>query len=146
MGYDTRFKGAITIEPPCDLELYNRVNDYCRDEDKVRDGKNVPDYGWCDWLVSKDGKAIGHYEETEKSYEMEAWLRVLVRDFFAPAGRVLNGSMLAQGEDMEDRWCLNVKDNEVTRTDAKPDGVVVCPECQHRFVAVTTPAPAKETP
>lgn len=133
MGYDTRFKGSIRIEPPADPTLMLAVNDYCRDENKERGGR-FPAFGWGDWVVSADGATIGHDSGTEKSYEMEAWLRVLIRDFLAPAGRILNGSMLAQGEDVEDRWNLVVVNNEVSRVDDKPK-TIQCPECRHKWVA-----------
>jgi hypothetical protein len=94
----------------------------------------VPDYNepdrlhpglWCHWISNDDGTAI-EWDEGEKFYHSIEWMRFLIDHFLKPdhiadlpflQGHTLNGEILAQGEDINDRWKLIVTDNVVTRVD-----------------------------
>jgi hypothetical protein len=92
---------------------------------------------WCQWVPSEDGATIG-WDEEEKFYEAELWLAylidtflgadaVLARELADPVpGRVypedfahftfdhvLNGVIEADGEEPDDRWRIEVRDNVV---------------------------------
>jgi hypothetical protein len=80
---------------------------------------------WCHWVPTEDGNAI-EWDEGEKFYNAEKWMAYLINHFLKPdhiatmpflQGHMLNGSILAQGEDIEDRWRLHVVNNEVSRED-----------------------------
>lgn len=94
---------------------------------------------WCKWEPDGDGAAIS-WNGMEKFYCADLWVAWLIRHLLGPeaAGHlghaerrapelrlfacdhVLNGAVDAQGQDPADRWQLIVRDNEVTRRDAKP--------------------------
>jgi hypothetical protein len=100
-------------------------------------GPDVRDYNrppvgqpglWCQWVPTADGSAI-EWNGGEKFYDSEEWMAYLIGHFLKPgaaasaelsflqANHTLNGTIKAQGEDMDDRWKLVVKDNVVSRID-----------------------------
>jgi len=115
MGYSTSFKGHINISPPASDALRDVVNSYC--ESKHHDEGNVPGL-WCDYRISPDGGYI-EWNGSEKSYDMDRWLAYLIKNFFAPAGCVLDGQLEAQGEKSDDRWIIDVRANVVRWMEAR---------------------------
>jgi hypothetical protein len=88
---------------------------------------NTPPEGqpglWCKWTPNHDGTAI-IWNKAEKFYNAEEWMKYLIDHFLSKThicplpflqGHTLNGRIKAQGERMDDRWELIVKDNVVTR-------------------------------
>jgi hypothetical protein len=73
---------------------------------------------WCQWIPSEDGKFI-QWDGNEKFYEYVAWLEYLIKNFLAPKGYVLNGTVEWQGEDSEDVGRIGVKKNVVKTQQAK---------------------------
>ncbi len=116
MGYTTEYSGELDIEPPLPAETVAAINEFCTTRHDPGYTEEQPSI-WCDWEVQPDGASIG-WNGTEKSYMMDKWLPILIRDFIEPTGSVVNGAMEAQGEDMGDRWTLVVTDNVVTRKEA----------------------------
>lgn len=97
-------------------------------DDDIRDF-NSPPAGqpglWCKWRPTEDGSAI-EWDGAEKFYSSEEWMRYLIEHFLKPGHlapmpflgeHTLNGTILAQGEEIEDRWRLVVENNEVSRED-----------------------------
>lgn len=68
---------------------------------------------WCQWVVTDDGKYL-EWDQGEKFYNYVEWLRYMIANFFAPWGKVLNGKVKFQGEDIGDHGAIYVKDNVVT--------------------------------
>lgn len=110
MGYTTKFTGYIKIEPPAPSGV---VYELKRFFDERHDRRHWPSY-YCDFSISHDGKILA-WNGSEKSYQMDAWMEVLIEEFFEPNGHTLNGELLANGTDPGDVWMLRVKDNEVSR-------------------------------
>jgi hypothetical protein len=99
-----------------------------RDEDIL--DYNEPSKGqpglWCQWVPTSDGTAI-EWDGGEKFYHAAEWMEYLIDHFVGSKPKaaselpflqahMLNGEILAQGEDISDRWLLIVTDNEVTTT------------------------------
>ena len=64
------------------------------------------------WRPTEDGQTL-KWDGGEKAYSMEDWLFYLLEFFFKPRGYVLNGYVDAQGEERDDQWAMQVKDNEL---------------------------------
>lgn len=83
---------------------------------------------WCQWIPNEDGTAI-EWDGGEKFYYSQEWMAYLINHFLQPgaiakealpflqANHVLNGEILAQGEDIRDRWKLVVTNNVVMRVE-----------------------------
>lgn len=110
MGYSTDFEGTIKIEPPLAAKDLKKIQ-------KFLDDPTFPEGFYtrhCDFEITEDCDGI-RWNGSEKSYDMDNILPLLIQKFFKPMGYKLNGVMLAQGESMEDRWRLVAKDNVVQR-------------------------------
>lgn len=75
-------------------------------------GYTCPGY-WCDWFINEKTGAV-EWNETENFYEYTDWLIFLIKNFFEPAGYILNGGILWEGEDNEDRGKISVVNNKVS--------------------------------
>ena len=67
---------------------------------------------WCQWVLSDDGMRL-EWDGSEKFYSYVEWLKYLIDHFFKKWGINLNGKIIWQGEDMEDRGKITVMDNTV---------------------------------
>ncbi|GAB3970754.1 hypothetical protein V1634_22390 [Plantactinospora veratri] len=109
-------------------------------EPDVLDGSEPPTGQpglWCQWVPSGDGSALG-WDEEEKFYDAERWMAYLIDTFLRPGatlagelaapipGRVypeefaeftfdhvVDGVIEAEGEEPDDRWRLEVRENVV---------------------------------
>ena len=69
---------------------------------------------WCHWIPAHNDPAnFIEWDGGEKFYDAETWLEYLIIAVLEPRGYTLNGRVLAQGEEVSDRWTLDVMDNEV---------------------------------
>lgn len=78
---------------------------------------------WCQWTPTDDGTTI-EWNGGEKFYNAVEWMEYLIRHFIGTnpianaelpflSKHTLNGTILAQGEDITDRWKLLVENNVV---------------------------------
>lgn len=84
---------------------------------------------WCNFQATADGTAL-IWNQTEKTYYAEIWIAYLIDHFLKPGAEasktgmeqfkgftfdhICNGKLLAQGEDIHDRWKIVVTNNLVT--------------------------------
>ena len=123
MGYTTEFEGAMKLTPALTMEQTLEIDAFC----EARHGGNVdvhpgmPGF-WCDWMVDVRGGAADRLTRngTEKSYEMDAWLDLLIQQFFKPWGVKVTGKMFAQGENPTDRWTMQVGDDQQVMVERLP--------------------------
>lgn len=81
---------------------------------------------WCKIEVTETELT---WDGGEKTYDFPEWIQYYIDHFlaegakakseldFLQANHVLNGKFIAQGEDIEDRWKIEVVDNKITLTD-----------------------------
>lgn len=67
---------------------------------------------WCDITLSDDNSCLTL--ESGKNYHYVEWIEWLIKYIFEPTGHILNGTITYQGEDIDDRGEISVKDNVVT--------------------------------
>lgn len=109
MGYNTDFKGQIQIEPPLNEHEWAYWTKFA--EDDHREDKSLPS-AYCQWIPNIAGDAI-IWDGNEKFYESDKWMKHIVSQL-KETGHKCNGTIIAQGEDIDDRWKLIVNDNNVT--------------------------------
>ncbi len=90
---------------------------YGQDKDTSILEYNIPPRGqpglWCGWTVGERGDTI-EWDGGEKFYSYVEWLEYILEHFLIPWGYKLNGSVTFQGESIEDRGKILVRDNKVT--------------------------------
>lgn len=67
---------------------------------------------WCDVVLSDNNCSLTL--ESGKNYHYVEWIKWLIKYIFEPTGYILNGTITYQGEDIDDRGKIFVKDNIVT--------------------------------
>jgi hypothetical protein len=100
VGYDTRFTGKVTIEPPFSAAEVAFLKDYadtrhCTHQlspyaasraachgSCITPGPGVPGFN-CKWEPTEDGTAI-EWDGEEKFYEADEWMEFIIKNFTAP--------------------------------------------------------------
>jgi len=83
---------------------------------------------WCQWVVNNDGEIEWDFQE--KFYEAAAWMEYIVAHFIGEdpiakqvdptrfgflQGHTCEGEIYASGEEADDLWKIEVRDNVVSR-------------------------------
>lgn len=138
MGYSTNFKGELKFTSPISSEALGYLNGFLskdrRDIGLGDDSLYAKGYGsyWyhIDYELLDDFSGI-KWNESEKSYDMDGIANFLIdtmKEKFPDFG--LTGKLVAQGEDIDDRWELTIKDGRAVKVETKPVGeAVICPHC-----------------
>lgn len=125
MGYYSRMKGSIQIDPPLNYqELKNngQVIDGLRDVGIVVDKEKKPTPEGL-LTVFNGTHIVPRSDDSGKVYDIQEEIPLLV-DMFKD-DHVFNGSIRVEGEEAGDIWRMRVKDNEIFCEKAKllwPDG------------------------
>ncbi len=134
MGYNTRFSGQLDFVEPLSAEqtlaLSKLLGEDCRDHPEWE-----ADLYSIDLRVTADGSGL-QWDGSEKTYEMEKLVNVVLRQMrleFPSFG--LTGTLLAQGEEVSDRWALVIgEDGWAHKREVAAVGrTVICPHCGEHF-------------
>ena len=68
---------------------------------------------WCQWTPSDSGNFI-EWDGNEKFYRYVEWLQYIIDKFLKPWGIISNGTVIWQGESLEDVGTINVNNNIIT--------------------------------
>ena len=140
MGYTTEFKGELRFKPELKASELAHLNKFLGDD--IRDHLDWEKNKWSEELrysidleLNEDYSGI-EWTGTEKSYEMVAQVNYIISQMrkINPAFE-LEGSFLAQGEDLEDRWSLTIGDDGWAKKSeiAIIGQKVRCPHCEQSF-------------
>ena len=139
MGYTTTFKGTLKFTGEVTAAQLAKLNQYFGEStDDFPDlGLLRHDGGYIDLRLTKDFSGIEWDDETEKTYNLEKIVDALIqamRKEYPQFG--LTGSLLAQGEDVEDRWDLFIDQDGRARKRqvALPGTKITCPHCDRQFM------------
>jgi len=135
MGYNTEFRGELKFTKELTGSQLAVLSSYLGE-----DCRNHPEWG----------RSIGNYyvnlsllpgfdglewDGSEKTYEMVEIVNFIIdkmMEIMPDFG--LTGKLLAQGEDIDDRWELIIKNNVAVKVDVKPSGTKIqCPHCGESF-------------
>lgn len=134
-----RGKGPLFAEPGDDFGQGDPYGDVLDHNNPDPDQPSL----WCHWEASADGQFIG-WDGGEKFYYSVEWMKYYIERLFGPGARayidahldnhpalkhftcdhVLNGTIMAQGEESDDRWDLIITDNviEIQEYETRPTG------------------------
>lgn len=110
---------AVNLPLGVDAEYYVGHPDYVDSEVGVVDYNSEPGYQpdvWCGWTAFDDGT---HLVDTgcDKFPKFKEWLEYMIKHFFEPWGRKLNGSILWSIQYGKYKGILSVTDNVVSNVD-----------------------------
>ena len=138
MGYSTDFSGALYFTKELKASEITKLGSFLG-----ADCREHPEWGQSD-LTYIDLKFLNDFSGLEwngreKTCELIEKINLIIKEmkkFFPDFG--LSGSMLAQGEDIEDRWNLVVENNIAKRVDILMVGdKIECPHCGEYFYLET---------
>ena len=136
MGYDTKFKGILEFTEPLTDTQYEDLKDFmgidCR---TMPEWNKYGDLTWIDLIIDTSGNGIV-WDGSEKSYDMVEKVNLLVQEMQKKYPNFgLRGEMIAQGDDINDRWKL-VMENGMAfkRTAYILNNEVSCPYCGKAFM------------
>lgn len=133
MGYSTEYRGEMKFSKELTASEIAKVNKFldedCRDHPEWKNSKNLyyvnlkfnEDYSGLEW----DG--------SEKVDDLTNYINLIIdnidiKDFG------FKGKILAQGEDIDDRYEIIIKDGRAFHKDIKPSGEkTTCPHCEKDF-------------
>jgi hypothetical protein len=137
MGYTTEFKGELRFTRELTgkelAAVSNMLGEDCRDHPEWGTGDSL---SYIDLELTNDFGGL-KWDGSEKTYDLEKKVNVLIKQVRKEVPDFgLTGSLLAQGESVDDRWALVIGENGfATRQEVALSGkVVTCPHCDEKFV------------
>jgi hypothetical protein len=136
MGYNTDFRGELKFTPELtarQLAYINRIlGEDCRDHPEWTLAS--PDLTYIELELLEDFSGI-QWTGTENTYNMDKCVETvigLMQENWPEFG--LKGKLLAQGEDIEDRYEIHVNGDNVVTKNVMVDGAIIeCPHCGQEF-------------
>jgi hypothetical protein len=141
MGYTTEFKGELKFKKPIGLDAMRYLDSFLgKDRRKIGWGADLRAYAtggtyWyhIDYELLRDGSGIT-WNGAEKAYDMQHIVNFLTKRMKEKGFEdfELCGSLLAQGEDIDDRWALDMVDGVAVKRMIGREVVDACEMCGHR--------------
>jgi hypothetical protein len=137
MGYSTRFEGELRFAAEATASQLAALNAMLGEDFREHPEWGAPGLGYIDLELTSDFGGI-RWNDAEKTYDMDKAVNAVVAHMRKswPDFR-LTGQMIAQGEDLTDRWVLVMDDQGIAHKNklASAGPVLTCPHCGERFVA-----------
>jgi len=137
MGYTTNFKGILEFTKELtakQLALLNKIlGEDCRDHPEW---KNAKDLYVIDLELNDDFSGL-QWTGAEKTYDMDKLVNVVTHEMRRQyPDFCLKGKLLAQGEEIDDRWELCIgREGMAYKKELKLKGKKVkCPHCEETFI------------
>lgn len=135
MGYTTKFEGALKIVGDPTLSMIKELKKFLGED--TRDHEEWGDAGDCYYIqyeLTEEMDGI-KWDGSEKFYGAVDAVNIITRNMRKTfPDFAFSGELLAQGEDLPDRWRLVMKDGVATHVDHPHAGKIVqCPDCGHEF-------------
>ncbi len=133
MGYSTDYKGEFKFTRELVSSEIVKVKSFfgedCRDHTDWKDSDGLY---YVNLEFNDDFSGI-RWDGCEKTDDLTNYINLIfdnvdIKDFG------LTGKMLAQGEDIDDRYEILIKDGRAVHVDTKPSGTKIeCPDCGSEF-------------
>ena len=132
MGYSTDYKGEFKFTRELLGSEISKLKAFfgedCRDHPEWK----VVDLYYVNLEFNDDFSGI-RWDGAEKTSDLTDYIN-LVLDNIDIKDFGLSGKMLAQGEDIEDRYEILIENNRAIHKDTKPSGTKIeCPQCGGKF-------------
>ncbi|QRG65954.1 hypothetical protein [Brevibacillus choshinensis] len=110
LGYGTA--ESLGIDGELYVEPAGKTNDYCPSIINQNEPPGRQPGIFLQWIPTEDRKRI-IWDRGIKFYNADEWIMYLIDNILSPRGYIVNGIVNAQGEDEEDKWRIEVKENTV---------------------------------
>lgn len=136
MGYTTQFEGKLRFAVPPSVEQLAALNALLGEDAREHPEWEADRLSYIDLDLTNDFSGL-KWSGAEKSCDMDKQVNVVItqmRKRWPEFG--LTGALAAQGEDVTDRWALEIGADGLAckRKIAMTGDVVECPHCERKFV------------
>ena len=134
MGYSTNFSGTLKFKKELTASQIVKVKSFLG-----QDCRQHPEWGsnltFIDLQLTDDFSAL-EWDGSEKTYNLQDKVNLIIREMKKVYPDFeLEGSLLAQGESIEDRWSLVIESNTAFKRDIALTGKrIKCPCCGEYFL------------
>ena len=138
MGYTTQFKGELKFTTELSVKQLAKVKSFfgedCREHPEW-DGEG----SYIDLELNNDFTGIQWDSATEKNSGMVSHVNIIINQMKKETPDFgLSGQMVAQGEDFDDRWMLEIENGRAITKKIEIKGTkVTCPRCEEDFIIDT---------
>lgn len=134
MGYSTEFRGELKFTGEATVKQIVALRAICGQDCREHPEWKTSGLYHVDLEVTENMDGL-KWSGAEKTHEMDGLVNLVLRLMRAEWPDFgLAGEMLAQGEDIEDRWALVIENGQARKREIAIAGKVLeCPECGHRF-------------
>jgi hypothetical protein len=136
MGYTTQFKGILKFTKELNGKELKKVKSFLGEDCRKHDEWGRTDLSYIDLALTDDFSGL-EWDGSEKTYDLQDKVNVIIDEMqkeFPDFG--LEGFLVAQGEDVEDRWTLVIENGRAVQKPVEIKGVKIrCPHCSEEFIA-----------
>jgi hypothetical protein len=136
MGYNTEFKGKLKFKTELTTSQLAKVNSFlgedCRDHPEWEGSTGLY---YVDLVLLDDFSGLQWNSETEKTYQLDEIINMLIKNIRKEIPDFsLEGKLLAQGDDIDDRWELIMENGIAIKKDLPhTSSKIECPMCKSHF-------------
>jgi len=135
MGYTTEFSGELIFTPELTGKQLAKIKSFfgedCREHsDWYADGSYI------DLEFNEDFSGIQWDSATEKNNGMVSHINLIMTEMRKEIPEFsLSGTMIAQGESLEDRWLIKIENGIAIKKEIEIKGTkTTCPHCGEDFI------------
>lgn len=139
MGYSTEFIGELLFTKELKASEIVKIKSFLGQDCRNHPEWNAKQLTHIDLELTDDFTGL-KWDGSEKTYDLVEKVNLIItmmRKDYSDFG--LSGSLLAQGEDIHDKWMLSIDNNGKaieSKIDFKIDKIT-CPHCQKDFILET---------
>ncbi len=134
MGYTTRFEGELKFTTDLTVSQLNKVKSFLGEDCRDHPEWETRDLTHIDMELLEDFTGI-KWDGSEKTYDLTEKVNLIINQMRKDHPEFgLEGQMVAQGEDFDDRWLLFIRDGIAVEEKMVIKGQkVTCPHCDEDF-------------
>lgn len=132
MSYKTKFSGELKFIKELSVKELAKVKSFLGQDCRQHPEWGGRDLYWIELEFLNDFSGLKWSETEGTSYGMVNCVNLIItnmRNEFSDFG--LTGKLIAQGEDVDDRWMLVIENGMAVRKDSEMN--IICPKCGHHF-------------
>lgn len=135
MGYNTIFKGEFKFVQELTASQLAKIKSFLGEDCRNHPEWNAPGLYYIDLVLLDDFSGLRWDDETEKTYDMVDLLNLIIDQMRKDIPEFgLRGKFLAQGEDIDDRYEIIIKDGRAVEHKSIIAGAkIMCPRCEEYF-------------
>ena len=138
MGYSTEFRGELKFTTDLTAKQLGKVKSFLGQDCREHPEWNKQNLTYIDLELLDDFSGL-KWDGSEKTYDLVEKVNLIIDELqkeYPEFG--LTGKLMAQGEDIEDRWWLQIVNGKAIEVPIEIKGKkITCPHCGEEFILET---------